>query len=457
MSIYSLIDEPWLPVLRSGSTTSTQVGLREVFTDPGIVRILGDCALREVPLLRLLIAITVRAGGVEAAPDYLADWSHRFDLLDPEQPFFQTPGMVVRDGVDNLLPDRWTQPGRRLFTTSRGGIAPAAAARWLVTSHAADSRGIKAPAPGDPRASAGRVYPRAVGWLGLYTITTLAGTTLADTIMLNAPQAPAAADDLDDDLVSDDLPAWERPVTTGAPRKDGPAGLADLYTWQSRRILLAGDEHEITGAIVTYGDDLDDDGARHLDPMLTYHEGKPLRSFRPPWAHLATLRTTALADRIAQLSPESVVQVRWTQADWGVQAAVMDDERTDHVTGAAGVVLRAIGSGDADLTDRVISAVRLLAKRIHTAAGAIDWDPRDVRESITVELADAYRRHFTSDRPWIDTAIAIARAAGRDLIASAPPETFKGRPDPTLGHVDLATAEKLFLGSLRAIAASVVG
>lgn len=154
------------------------------------------------------------------------------------------PGDDAEGAPDDLVPDRWAQPQRRLFTTGRGPIPPGEAARWLVTAHAADRMGIKSPAPGDPRAASGRVYPRTVGWAAQYAITYLVGATLAETVRLNCPSGVCGVDD---------LPAWERPVTSGRPRESGPAGLADLYTWQSRRVLLGvGDGREITGAIVAY-------------------------------------------------------------------------------------------------------------------------------------------------------------------------------------------------------------
>ena len=78
---YNLLEEPWLPLWRAGR--QVHVGLVDAVTNPAITRLLGNSPIQEAALLRLLVAIAHRAGGLDAVPGYLEKWRHRFDLLDP--------------------------------------------------------------------------------------------------------------------------------------------------------------------------------------------------------------------------------------------------------------------------------------------------------------------------------------------------------------------------------------
>ena len=118
---FNLLAEPWIQVRRRSGETGL-VSIRAAFTDAAEIRaIAGELPTQDVAILRLLIAIMLRAAPhlrkaqaedtwagwwqtkilPEETLPYLEQWQHRFDLLDPVQPFYQVPDLATASGKTN--------------------------------------------------------------------------------------------------------------------------------------------------------------------------------------------------------------------------------------------------------------------------------------------------------------------------------------------------------------------
>lgn len=285
---FDLTERPWLPVQRRDGTHDV-LSLTQVFAHSGeLRRLVGDVPTQEFALLRLLLAIAYDACGplrdeddwddlrhrpdpFAGVPAYLAEHRARFDLLHPTTPFFQVAGLhTEKDEVASLNRIVADVPNSSPFFSMRRPGAErlefAEAARWLVHVHAFDTSGIKSGMVGadgkpEPRVKGGKVYPLGVGSAGLLGGVCLEGATLRDTLLFNLVP-------LDEGILvpqgrrqADDRPAWRRPPTGPGAWQDEPgtvrpSGPADLYTWQSRRVLLHHDGEAATGVVLGYGDPL---------------------------------------------------------------------------------------------------------------------------------------------------------------------------------------------------------
>ncbi|MCD7100743.1 type I-E CRISPR-associated protein Cse1/CasA [Pseudoclavibacter sp. 13-3] len=326
---FNLLDEPWIPVtLTSGE--STELSMVDVLQRAReITAVNGDLPIQRFALIRLLLAAMYAAipGGPanRAQPEYVEKhgpnapfskvWSFlwnngihdrviehlrrhhdRFDLLDPEQPFFQVADLHTAkgeaSGLEKLVLD--VPNGDPFFTTRIGegldSLSFAEAARWLVTVQAFDPSGIKTGVVGDPRVKGGRGYPIGVAWTGQLGGLLITGKTLAQTLALNfvGQGGQSATWNVKDQKPAGDRPAWERPQTTAAvtPGLDQTLdkaakidqtgeiryfhGPATLYTWQSRRIRLFHDSGRVTGVIIANGDRLKPQNGQKYEPMTVW-------------------------------------------------------------------------------------------------------------------------------------------------------------------------------------------
>ncbi|MFJ6415575.1 type I-E CRISPR-associated protein Cse1/CasA [Paeniglutamicibacter sp. NPDC091659] len=305
-SSFSLIDDAWVPVQLLDGTLG-EVGIRDLFAQAHSIRGLSN----EIPtldfaILRVLLAVARQAIGAVEQP--LATWkelwertdftdariekylvgekvSQRFDLLDPAQPFMQTPSLETQkgefDSPARLIPD--IPAGHQYFTTRSGSgssrLPFREAARWLIHLQAFDYSGIKPGALGDSRVKGGKGYPIGTGWAGQLGGIYAVGANLFETLMLNLRFAKLGTDEDEDSAV------WERTVSTSAAtRGDGrtpvkgdpapplPVGDSDIFTWQSRRVLLQHDSDGVTAALVTNGDRLLPQNAHIFEPMSLWRD-----------------------------------------------------------------------------------------------------------------------------------------------------------------------------------------
>jgi CRISPR system Cascade subunit CasA len=242
---FDLLQSPWVPCIQSDGTP-IELGLRDVLAQAHQLRELhSESPLVTAALYRLLLAVLHRVFGpanpnewaalwtagrwdVARLEAYLDRWHHRFDLFDPEHPFYQAPDERVKPkSVVSLIHDVASGNNPTLFDhhTEAEGItlAPAQAARMLVAAQAFGLGGLS----GLPQKFTDA--PCAGGVIFL-----VQGETLFETLALNLVRY---VDDAPLPRWPDDRPAWEMddPFT---PDRSLPRGYLDYLTWQNRRILL---------------------------------------------------------------------------------------------------------------------------------------------------------------------------------------------------------------------------
>ena len=249
------------------------------------------------------------------AAAYLEGYRDRFYLRHPEHPFFQVAGIHAASGktsdLESLIVD--VPNGEPFFTTriAQGlkSISWSEAARWLVHVHAFDPSGIRSGAVDDPQVKNGKGYPIGPGWTGQIGVVTVNGENLEQTLLLNTVVCEKV-DGLHNVDPAEDIPPWERDP-------DGPAGSLTLeptgpvscYTWQTRRVLLHGDDARATSLFLGNGDKATPQNRYLVEPMTAWRYSEPqtkkfkatvymprkLPTDRAFWRGLSTL--------VAQLSP----------------------------------------------------------------------------------------------------------------------------------------------------------
>lgn len=300
---FNLVDEPWVRV-RTLAGKEVELSLLEVFRQASTIeRLANDLPTQDFAILRMLLAILQRsimerlddcefvsdAWGdlwdvgelpIDKIEAYLGAWHHRLDLFDSEMPFMQVAGLHAVNNsiseVKKLIAD--VPDGTPLFSIKAlGGLdyfERGEAARWLVHVHAFDTSGIKTGVVGDASVKGGKSYPIGTGWAGNLGGVYLEGSNLTDTLLLNLVLC-IDCQELDDEPISeDDLPTWEQPPKEPGDDLRVPQGYADLYTWQSRRVLLCHDEVKVTGVILTNGDKLDAYNKVSIEPMTSWRRSQ---------------------------------------------------------------------------------------------------------------------------------------------------------------------------------------
>ncbi|MDB4873143.1 MAG: CRISPR-associated protein Cse1 family [Gemmatimonadales bacterium] len=528
---YDLTRSRWLPVQRQDGTEHL-LSLVEVFAQADdLRRLVGDVPTQEFALLRLLLAVLHDA--IEGPVDldhwqelwktglptdhiaaYLEQHRGRFDLLHPQTPFFQTATLrTAHDDVSSL--DRIVADipnGQRFFTMRARGaqrLGFAEAARWVVHAHAFDTSGIKSGAVGDSRAKGGKVYPLGVAWTGNLGGVLVEGETLAETLLLNL-----IAFDTDNLRIDPerDRPAWRRAPL--GPREEDPvelsrrpAGVRDLYTWQSRRLRLHFDAEGVHGVVLAYGDPLSARNMHQREPMTGWRrspaqekkhglaqvylplEHDPSRSAwhglgalvagRSPGAEqrgeAAAIVRPRILDWVARLTIEGdfpadyLIRTRLYGAAYGTQQSVIDELAYDVVT--IPVVLlhqrdNRLGQAAIDAVadaEAAVTALGDLAADLARTTGAESDPPRTAARDLGFAQLDApFREWLAGLRPgddpqarrsdWQGRAHRILTRLGDELLASAGDAAWEGRVIKTkagqelwltASYADLAFRSKL--------------
>ncbi|MFI6646325.1 type I-E CRISPR-associated protein Cse1/CasA [Streptomyces sp. NPDC050529] len=454
---FDLTTQPWIPVLRQGGDQE-ELSLRQVFAQAGSLRrLVGDLPTQEFALIRLLLAVAHDAldgprdvehwAELWADDDclapvarYLDEHRDRFALFDEKAPFFQVAGLHTAKGevfsLNRIVAD---VPNGAPFFSSRmpavDRLTYAEAARWVVHAHAYDTSGIKTGVVGDDRVKGGRVYPLGVGWAGNLGGVLAEGRTLRETLLLNLV-APSDTPGLSEWEGSDDRPAWRRePCGPGAGPLRRPTGVRDLYSWQTRRLLLHADGDGVHGVVLGYGDPLTARNMHGCEPMTAWRRSKAQEKkhgepvvymprehdpARSAWRGIGSLiagrsEATQGADAASylpprvfewisrlvtdgELEPGFLVRARIIGAQYGTQQSVIDEVVDDHVSMA--VVLlhqhkrefaeQAISA--ATDADDAVTSLGDLATNLARAAGTESEGPRAAaRDSGFAVLGTHYR------------------------------------------------------------------
>ncbi|MCS0601588.1 type I-E CRISPR-associated protein Cse1/CasA [Streptomyces sp. LP11] len=519
---FNLVRDAWLPVQRLSDGVVEEVSLRDLFARAAeLRRIVGDVPTQEIALLRLALAVLYDAhqgpadfdawlelwepGADDAfrqvTCDYLDAAADRFELLDEKRPFFQSPGLrTAKDEVaalSRIVAD--ASSGAALFSMRRPGVERipfAEAARWLVHAHAFDVSGIKPAMRHDTRAKAGKVYPLGVGSLGMLGGVFAEGETLRETLLLNlVPFEEAYGGSGFEDRIPVDRPVWHRDEPYGSgPRgtKEGgpePAGLRDLYTWQTRRIRLVADGDAVTGVVLGYGDPPAQESPWLLEPMTGWRRSQvqekkrkrtpyytPLRHQprRAAWRGLESLLHVRAGDEVTGKPGEAVqrlrpritkwlrllateladedllplsklVRLRTVGIEYGTQQSVVDEIVDDAVVlpviilHAGNEVYGAAAVDAVDDADQAVRALAQLAANLVRAAGGEHTDAaRDTVRDLAFGALDGPYRAWLRElgrqpdlmearRQWRDTVRRQVLRLARQEIRSAGRTAAEGR------------------------------
>lgn len=446
---YDLTSERWIQV-RWADGSSGRCSIEGAFEQAHEIRSLdGEVATQAAAVLRFLLAILHRAaplpveddvgaweslwsrGRLDADPikEYLNRYRDRFDLLHPSAPFYQVADLTTAKGeyasLSRLVPD--VPAGHQFFTTrtlaSLDTMPLDEAARWILHAQAFDPSGIKSGALGDDRVRNGKGYPIGVAWCGWLGLIIAEGSTLFETLLLNF--GPSDHD------YSSDSAVWERPPQTAAVDSrrslgvDCPAGVADLFTWQSRRIRLRVENGLATGVLLCNGDDLAPVNMQRYEPMTAWRQSAPQakklgvtkalmpRAHRFDWAiwrGLAGLLGMSASEAgpsgegpenlrwLSRLSvdevlpPQWVVRTRAVGMEYGVQSAVITDVYDDTVDLRAAVLasheLKLLALGAVADADKAARALGGLAGNLALAAGGPPDGPRSKARELLYDALD---------------------------------------------------------------------
>lgn len=279
---FNLVDQPWLPCIdRNGCLV--HLNLRDALCEAGDFQgIAGTSPLMTAALYRMLLTILHRVFGPSGpsswyalwkkgrwdagmVEQYLQTWRGRFDLFDPQRPFYQQADPRVKPkSVASIIHEAASGNNATLFDHTTDGAAPvltpAQAARFLITAQSFSLAGLS----GLPEKFTDSACSRGA-------IFVVEGDNLFETLALNLVRYSATTP-----IPSrpEDRPAWEMddPFT---PARSTPFGYLDYLTWQSRRVLLIpeGTSGSVTISQMTIAPGLKLD-ASVLDPMKHYRIDK---------------------------------------------------------------------------------------------------------------------------------------------------------------------------------------
>lgn len=310
---FNLLHEPWIVVLNKNGTTE-EVGLIELFERAHEFQDLaGELPTQDIAILRLLLAIMHAVfekfdpegdfsplyddGSGEARPEdalsrwqkiwqtghlnipilrqYLINFEDRFWLFHPERPFYQVPQLsMYTDYSAAKLNAEISQSGNKhRFFSSRSGkpkneLTFAEAARWLIHLQGFDDASNKPLLPKKEKEMGVKLPKTGISWLGRLGLIMTVGENLFETLMLNFILLRDGQS-----LWEVGEPIWELDEVRTAQRTEipQPRNLADLYTLQSRRVILTRQDDKVTGYRLVGGDVFQEVNA-FVEPMTVWHK-----------------------------------------------------------------------------------------------------------------------------------------------------------------------------------------
>ena len=442
---------------------------------------------------------------------YLERYRERFDLRDPDRPFFQVTNIQgTVSSVSKMIIDTPKDLKRPLFTTRIGDglefISWSEAARWLIHVHAFDPAGRRSGAVGDPKlGDNGTTPPRGPGWTGQIGAVTVVGKTLERTLLLNTVVCEELPDLVDVDP-EQDLAPWEHENDGSAGSHDlEPTGPVSCYTWQTRRVLLHGNDAGVSGLFLGNGDKATPQNRYLVEPMTAWRFSEPqTKKFKTPVYMPRKLPTDrafwrGLSTVVAQLSPKVTVKgagevtryrspgvisfyqelmrrrivpagglipLRAVGIEYGAQEAVVTELVDDVLSLPAGLLdpentrLLAVVHDAVEETEHAASALRNLAGNLDRARGGSPDTASAAREHASAAFYQVIDERFPRWLASLDEADPVrARDQWRRLLrseaweqqealASAAPDTaFAGRGEGK-GRMDVGKALFFFRRAL---------
>lgn len=437
MSVFNLVDTPWLTVRLRGSEELIEVGLLDALLRSEEIEDLVVEVPTQMPALlrQALLPVVLDALGPpgdrrewarrfsaghftpeesDTIHDYLETHRDRFGLFDPTAPFAQVADLrTAKDetkGPALLVATAATGNNVPLFASRSEGdplpLTPAQAARWLLHTHCWDTAAIKTGAAGDPSVKSGKTTGNPTGPLGQLGVVLPVGRNLYETLLLNLPIGAQA-------MVG--VPQWRRDPPGPTWQTRAPEGLLDLWTWQSRRVRLLPEETpdgvRVTRVVICAGDRLSQfqEWEPHTAWKIDKSTKNPTGAQRRPRRHVPgkaiwrgldallavesaeagtdTFETSVLLDQLAGLEQDGAVaedyplRVETFGVVYGTQSAVIEDVLHDAMPLPVSA-LRTDGEAYAILievtqqAEELARAVNHLSDDLRRSVGAdpIPWD-----------------------------------------------------------------------------------
>ena len=295
---FNLLDEPWIRVMKPDCS------VEEVSLTDALLRaheyedLAGELPTQDIAILRVLLAVlhtvfsradtdgnpdpldednalerweelwNLKAFPEKPIRDYLNLWHERFWLFHPERPFFQVPYLNIGTiyGAQKLNGTILESDNKVRLFSSRAGetkqtLSYSEGARWLINLNSYDDNSGKPVPRGANLPSCG------VGWLGQLGLIVAQGDNLFETLLLNLSLLQNGIKNW-----GKDKPVWELENVRTDQRKEItiPDNLAELYTLQSRRILLKREKNKIIGFRSLGGDFFDKKTSYSREPMTLW-------------------------------------------------------------------------------------------------------------------------------------------------------------------------------------------
>jgi CRISPR system Cascade subunit CasA len=496
---FNLLLEPWILVMKPDGEIE-EVSILDAFKRAEEFRCLaGELPAQDIAVMRLLLAILhvvfsrfnvngtpekfnspfdaldrwealwkMGAFPMKVIENYLRNYEDRFYLFHPERPFYQVPDLQIgSDYPAAKLIGELSESNHklRLFPQrsgkSKNKLQYSEAARWLLYLNAFDDTSAKPkeknlPSPG-------------VGWLGKLGLVIAMGNNLFETLLLNL----IFLKDGTDELWGQEKPIWEAQAVKLNERTEiiPPNNLSELYTLQSRRLLLKRMDKAVIGYTLLGGDFFPKENA-FAEQMTTWKYSKDekdtVEKYRPRrhdpsrqlWRDYSALiiqtegkRRPGIVSWLARIASEGLilgiqfrlmtVAVHYADKDFFVDDLFADDlfMNASLLTNLGEDWVNRIVN-ELETTELLVRHLGFLAENLAKAAGYTDSEryKESVKEQAFFQLDAPFRRWLEAIDPekdetrkeekceqWWEEAKHIVRKLGRDLVEQVGPQAFVGR------------------------------
>ena len=304
---FNLLDEKWILVRKSDCTTDELSLTDALLRSHEYTALSGELPTQDVSILRLLLAVlhtvfsrytpegeykpvssaneamgrweTLWDGGKfpeKPIREYLESQHEKFWLFHPERPFYQTKAAekgteYMASKMNGVLSESSNKV--RLFSScagkSKDTLTYSEAARWLLYVNSYDDTSAKASQ--ESKSKENKLPSLQAGWLGKLGLITVRGNSLFETLMFNF----IVVEPSNREIWADEKPTWELEKPREKERCEiaTPDNLAELYTIQSRRLILKHENNSVTGYSLLGGDFFDKVDA-FIEPMTVWGKVK---------------------------------------------------------------------------------------------------------------------------------------------------------------------------------------
>ena len=511
---FNLLDEQWILARKSNCEVDELSLTDALIRSHEYAALAGELPTQDVSILRLMLAVlhTVfsryspdgKEKPLEKPQDALNRWSElwnagrfpekpirkyldsqheKFWLFHPTRPFYQTnaakSGTSYTAAKLNAIVSE-SNNKKQLFASRFGEakktLSYPEAARWLLHLNNYDDTSAK------PKSEAAKKSSKKIGcgWLGKLGVIYANGDTLFETLMLNLIMLKPSSWE----MWESENPTWEldTPRTQERCEIAMPNNLSELYTLQSRRIILHRDNARVDGYSLLGGDFFDSTDA-FCEPMTTWKRIKESSQDKPKfkpathdsakqaWQEFASIFSAtnstrnpgvvAWTDYLREerlIDKKQFIRFSMVSMQYGDKNASVDDIFSDSLSFHVDV-LAELGqrwrekiNKEIELINEVALAVGFLCGDIQIAAG-LKYSPKDAQSKKAIEEPKGHARkqfYYSIDVPfrewlasidpnwtgtdeseclknWRGTAKKIALRIGRNIVESAGTAAIVGR------------------------------